>query len=112
MARYIFSKNQIKISDHTVKYSAFIPPRDGLLSVFRISGLQENQIWEVGCGLRLLPLLGRADIKASAVTKTGLSIDADDIPPRHANIFGWPAESSAIKLKAIELAEKAELYLK
>lgn len=89
-----------------------MPPEDRRLSVFRISGLQENEVWSIGDSLRAQPLSGRADISAMSVLESGLLIDADDIPPRHANITGWPEEASAIKLKAIELAEKASLRLK
>ena len=34
-----------------------------------------------------------------------------DIPPRHADLIGWPEEKSARKLIALELAEQAELEL-
>lgn len=112
LARYLYSRNHYRSSDNTVKHSAFIPPEDKRLSVFRISGLHENEVWSIGSNLRPQPLLGRADIKALFVSETGLLIDVDDIPPRHANIIGWPEESSAIKLIAIELAEKACLQLK
>lgn len=112
LARYIYSKNHYRSSDHTARHSVFMPPEDRRLSVFRISGLQENDVWSIGDNLRSQPSLGRADIKALSVLEIGLLIDADDIPPRHANIIGWPEEASAIKLKAMELAEKASLRLK
>jgi len=113
LARYIYSKNDYKASNHTVKYSAFIPPKeDGRLSVYRILGLGENEIWEIGEHLRPRALLARADIKATSVSETGLTIDGDDIPFRHAHIVGWPQEDSAKKLKALELAEKARLSVR
>lgn len=112
LARYIFTKSQIRISDRMVKYSAFIPPEDRRLSVFRISGLQDAEIWKIGEKLRSQTLLGRADVESALVKKIGLGIEADDIPARHANIIGWPDELSAIKLKAMELAKEAELHLK
>jgi hypothetical protein len=111
LARYIYSRNHYRSSDHTVKHSAFIPPKDKRLSIFRISSLSESEIWSIGGTLRAQSLLGRADIKALSIWETGLSIDPDDTPPRHANIVGWPNEDSAIMLKAIELAEKAQLHL-
>lgn len=80
--------------------------------MFRILGLRENEVWALGEKLRPEPPLGRADINVAAVRETGLTVDADDIPPRHANIVGWPDEASAIKLKAMELAEQAILHLK
>jgi len=113
LARYIYSKNDYKASDHTVKYSAFMPPKeDGGLSVFRISGFGENEIWEIGEHLRLRALLARADIKATSVSETGFTIDGDDIPFGHAHIVGWPQGDSARKLKAMELAEKAHLSVR
>lgn len=115
LTKYIFNKSQFSSSNKRVKYSVFIPPSNRLLSVFRIVGLSEAEVWEIGNAVsteRGLTLLARADIKVSSVTKTDLEIDADDIPPRHTNIVGWPAEDSEIKLRAMELAEKAQLHLK
>lgn len=113
LARYIYSKSYYRPSDNTVRHAAFMPPKNRRLSVFRIFGLRENEIWELGDNLRTdQPLLGRADIKAGSVNETGLAVEADDIPHRHANIVGWPDDDSAIRLKALELAEKAHLHLK
>lgn len=115
LTKYIFNKSQFSSLNKRVKYSVFIPPANRRLSVFRIVNLSENEVWEIGNDVgteRELTLLARADIKVSSVTETGLKIDADDRPPRHANIVGWPDEDSAIKLKAMELAEKAQLHLK
>jgi hypothetical protein len=112
LARYIYSRNHYRPSDNTVKYSAFMPPADKRLSVFRTSGLGEHAIWVLGESLRTQPLKGRADIAAAAVRETGLALDADNIPTRHANIVGWPDDHSAIELKALELSEKAHLRLK
>lgn len=111
LARYLFSKNHYRSSDQTVKHPAFIP-KDKQLSVFQITDLSEIDIWRVGESLRDRPLIGRADIRAKSVYKAELSIDPDNNPPRHANIIGWPDEPSAIKLKALELAQKATLHLK
>lgn len=115
LSKFIFNNSQFSSQNKRVKYSVFIPPRNKRLSVFRIAELSENEVWEIGNAVgieRNLKLLARADIKVSSVTKIGLGIDADDIPPRHANIVGWPDEDSEIKLKALELAEKAQLHLK
>ena len=89
-----------------------MPPADKRLSVFRTSGLQEHEIWALGESLRAQPLKGRADITAADVGETGLALDADDIPPRHANIVGWPDDHSAIELKALELSQRAHLSLR
>jgi hypothetical protein len=115
LTKFIFNRSQFSTSNDRVKYSAFMPPPNKRLSVFRIAGLAENDVWEIGETIgerRTLPLLARADIKVSFVATTGLKIDADDIPPRHANIIDWPEDHSAVILKAKELARKAQLHLR
>lgn len=112
LARFLYFKNHYRPSDNTIRPAAFMPPASMRLSVFRTFDLPENEIWNLGDALRTEPPLGRADIMVQAVTETALTVEADDIPPRHANIVGWPDESSAIKLKALLLAEKALLRLK
>jgi hypothetical protein len=115
LTKFIFNRSQFSTSNDRVKYSAFMPPPNKRLSVFRIAGLAENDVWEIGETIgerRTLPLLAHADIKVSFVAETGLKIDADDIPPRHANIIDWPEDHSAVILKAKELARKAQLHLR
>jgi len=113
LTRYLYSKKHIRPSDNSIKPNAFIPPPPSKeLSVFRISGLFDAEIWRTGDSLRDKTPLGRADIKAEAVYNTALLISLDNTPPRHANIINWPDEQSAIKLKAIELAQQANLILK
>jgi hypothetical protein len=115
LTKFIFNKSQFSPLNNRVKYSAFMPPQNRRLSVFRVSGISQPEVWEIGGFIgekRSLPLLARADIMASAVIETGLEVYADDDPPRHANIVGWPQDASDIKLKALELAEKADLRLR
>ncbi|WP_420263729.1 hypothetical protein [Candidatus Magnetominusculus dajiuhuensis] len=115
LTRFIFSKNDFRSSDEHVRYSAFMPPSNKLLSVFRIFDLADPEVWELGDKVGILrerTLLARADIKVSNVNDSGLDVDANDDPPRHANIVGWPEEKSEIKLKAIELADRAQLHLR
>jgi len=83
------------------------------LSVFRTSDLSAAENWAIGDAvgeLRGKILLGRGDIKAAVINESRLSIDPNDIPPRHANIVDWPDDDSAIKLIAIELADRASFY--
>jgi hypothetical protein len=115
LSRYLFSKNNFSQAKHIVRYTAFMPPPDKRLSVFRTLDLPEATVWAIGDDVgrqRNKTLLGRGDIKAVAVHEVGLAIDPNDVPPRHANIIGWPDDDSAIKLTAIELAQRAELSLK
>jgi len=118
LARFIINKGDYR-ADGTVRHRIFLPsPKTGQTSVFRIFGLSENAIWGIGDNEVAqkrkppLSLIGRADIFVRQVLKTGLHIDADDIPQRHANITNWPIEQSAQRLIAMELAGMAHLYLK
>lgn len=115
LAKFIFNKSQFSALNNRVKYSVYIPPPNKRLSVFRISGIPETEVWKIGKDVgdeRKLPLLARADIKVSVVTEADLKIETDDIPRRHANIIGWPEDASKVKLKAMMLADKAHLHLK
>jgi hypothetical protein len=95
-----------------------MPPPDLRLSVFRIDGLQLEEIWEIGqrevidamCQPKRLH--GIADVKVSTVQKNDLEVEPDNIPPRHANIIGWPEEKAQRMLIAQELAAEAKLVLK
>lgn len=115
LARYILHKSHFSSQQKRVKYAVFMPAPTGETSVFRISNLSEDEIWEIGrrdvAQKREMPLLGRADISAFYVFNKNLKIIPDNIPPRHANIIGWPEEKSAQKLIAMELAENARLHL-
>jgi hypothetical protein len=83
-------------------------------SVFLISNLSESQIWRIGeiyVAKKTRTIHGRADLPASAVEKAMLTLVLNNIPPRHANILGWPPEKDSQKELALELAEKSELRL-
>lgn len=116
LTRYILHANHFSILYKRVKYAAFMPAPNGETSVFRISNLTDNEIWEIGdrevTQKRNKPLLGRADILAFHVLNNKLEIIPDNNPPRHANIIGWPREKSEQKLVAMELAESSQLYLR
>lgn len=95
-----------------------MPPKDLRLSVYRIDGLQIEEIWEIGqrevidaMGQPKI-LYGIADVKVSTVQENNLKVEPDDRPPRHANIIGWPEEKEKQKIIAQELAAGAKLVLK
>jgi hypothetical protein len=92
-----------------------MPPSDGKLSVFAIAGLAEEAVWLLGHTYVAAPtgktLHARADITTRVVAEVGLQMDPDNIPPRDANVIGWPAGKSEQKLKAEMLAEAAILRL-
>jgi len=117
LSRFIMQTNWYRLSDNRVRYAAFMPnPKDGETSVYRICGILEREVWEIGdreVGLkRYKPVLGRADIGASFVMMKGLSVVPSEPPARHANIVGWPEEKSEQRLVALELAAEAIFYEK
>jgi len=115
LARYILSKRHFSRQNNRVKGAAFMPPENLRLSVFRIKGLNEDDMWAIGEAYVAKPskktLYGRGDVTVSAVRQIELDLDADNEPPRHADIVGWPEEKSAQKLLAEELAVDATLRL-
>ncbi|MDY7000562.1 MAG: hypothetical protein SVS15_02120 [Thermodesulfobacteriota bacterium] len=117
MARYLLERrNYFSIENKRVKPKAFMPARDLKLSVYRVEGLTDQELWEIGENSVAQPsgrtLHGSAEILASRVLEKDLNIDPDDIPPRHANVIGWPQEKHEQKSVAQELAAVAVLKLR
>ena len=105
-----------RVTDSGVKPKLFQPNRTLKLSVFRIDGLVCAEIRDLGMDIvRKHPnahrLHGWGEVSESAVCDAGLRVDHDDVPPRHANIVGWPNDASEQKLKQIELAHSARAIM-
>ena len=117
LSRFAFTRSWIsKIGGgFRFKYQAFMPRsahgRPLELSVFRVDGLSEEEIWSHARKYALPPgrnIHGRADVTSEAITATGpLRVDCDDSPPRHANVVGWPKEKDEQLALAQDLASEA-----
>lgn len=106
-------KDWLRKSDSSVTFHAFMPHKRAL-SVFRIWGLSEQEVWEIGRDIadpQGKTLYGRGEVTAQTVTSAGLSIDPDNVPEDHANIVGWPDDKPKQKLRAMQLAKVAALTL-
>ena len=121
LTRFIFSRRHCSVENKRVKYGAFLPllnPETSALevSVYRISGLTDEQIWIVGDTEVAQPssrtLYARGDLTVATVERDQLRVAADDLLKLHANIIGWPEEESEKKSIAIELAANALLRVK
>jgi len=119
VARFIFSSSDYRVSNLTVKYSAFMPARDLAASVYRIDGCNEVDIAQIDrdhiSGKRKDGKIskGRADILVEHVRKSKLNVVSEPSPhPRHANIEGYSSNESENRMKAIELAQQSKLVLK
>lgn len=93
-----------------------MPNRQGETSIYRIDGLSDSEINEIGENYvsKLLdkPLLGRAEIFVSEVIEHNLNVVSAPNPhARHANITNWPNEREAVRMIAVELSAKARLRL-
>jgi hypothetical protein len=114
VARYVLFRGHVR-ADKTVKPDAFIPHPHRDLSVTRHYQATEAELWEVGENVaanRRLTLHGRADVRVEVIRGQSLEVVPDPIPgnPNHANMKEWPAEKSAQKIIAAELA-KAAIFL-
>ena len=116
IARYILSKSYFSTTNRAVKYGAYLPAPNGETSVYRISGLSEEEIWEIGQEDVAKPsrrtLYARGDTPANVIMKTGLTLVPETTPhPLHANIVKWPSDKDEQKMLALEIVNEAVLAL-
>ena len=117
ITRYILDRSKFKPGKIQVKFTAFMPPPNGELSVYRTISLSEPEVWQIGsdyvASVTGKTLYARADVRASAIFDLNLRIiSAPEPHPRHANIVDWPGEDGPQRVVAMQLAEGAELVLK
>lgn len=117
IARFIFSKNHFSRVNERVKPVAFIPHPDIETSVFRIEDLLEDRLREIAksVGAENKPPrepFARAEVEVHVVVNAGLAVVADEPPPRHAEIVGWPRDDKSQQLEiAQSIAAAARLVL-
>jgi hypothetical protein len=111
LARYVLSRRHFSSQSGKLKAAAFIPPPNNRLSVFRIAGLLESEIWHLGEREVAQPanrtIHGRGDLRVNDIEVRHLVIEPDDHPRRHADIVGWPSDKAEQKAIAQLLAESA-----
>lgn len=113
ITRFIFDKKHFSVDKGTVKSRAFRPDASGKTSVSGISGIDDEEIWNIGnlvSNVSGRQLRARGDISASSVRDSGLNVVSDGVGhPRHANIEGWPLEKQEMISISQELAAAAIL---
>jgi hypothetical protein len=114
LSRFLTSKNHYSRRDNRVKPTAFLPPKERLMtSTFHTTSLSEHEIWALG-EAHIGPsrnVHGRGDITVADVTTVGLGITPDYQPARHVDISGWPEEPEERLSIAQHLAARATLSL-
>jgi hypothetical protein len=112
LARFIHYRRYIR-QDLTVRPDAFIPHPYRDLSVTRHLHLSDSEIWEIARTVARQTekaLHGRVDVEAAVFLRQELQVIAAPIlpeNPNHANVTGWPAEKSAQKIIAQQIASTA-----
>ena len=107
-----FATESGRLTDSVVKPKLFEPNRALELSVFRVRGLEFVEICDIGVSVvkkhpQARRLHGWGEIEESEVQGVNLRVVYDNVPPRHANIVGWPKEASRRKNIQQFLASKA-----
>jgi hypothetical protein len=123
LSRYVTNDEHFSVAKNTVHFRAFLPrPRDNELSIMRTEALAEPDVWALGDSVAVPS--GRSvyargdlvapDVRASFVDPWRLSVRADDDPPRHALIEGWPPvqQSEIRKSLAQQLRANARLAVR
>lgn len=109
LARFLTSSSQFNAL--MVKPSAFLPsPKDEATSVFRHGSEPRAGLWQIGTEHVVRRAVhGAAIVKASDVRAALLEVVAQEPPPRHANITGWPLLVPDPELGKAQRKERAAL---
>jgi hypothetical protein len=92
LARFLTSSGQFNIQ--MVKPAAFLPSIRGReTSVFRHGSEPLEALWTIG-DAHLARFHGAAIVKVQDVRAALLDVIADEPPPRHAAIRGWPGSTT------------------
>jgi hypothetical protein len=123
LTRFIFSSRHFSRRNETVKFGAFMPPQVSKdpplynqdLSVYRLSGLLDNEKWTIGweyVQTESRSIKARADVPAQEVYKSRLDVVSDVKPhERHANITPFPPDRLGCQKLATKLARASKLVI-
>ena len=97
-----FATESGRLTASAVKPKLFEPNKALELSVFLVHGLEFVEIRDIGVSVvkehpQARRLHGWGEIEESEVQSVNLRVVYDEVPPRHANIVGWPKEASRRK---------------
>jgi hypothetical protein len=113
LARFFHQRNHFSPQKKLVHRKAFIPSKELTTSVFHIVGMPQDEVAEAGTEFvkegHGTPCYGWARFLAAAVDPVGLRIDYNNVPPRHADLIGWPKEKEEQISIAQELAARSTL---
>ena len=115
ITRFLVHSNEFRRGQNRVDYAAFMPDQRGEKSVYRTSGLNAEQIRDIGfqhVENENRRMKGEGRVLARAIFAAGLTVEPAPKPhPRHANIRGYQSERAANRNAAQKIAQAAELVL-
>jgi len=115
LSRFVVQSNLIRQFDKSVRSKAFFPYK-GKVSVTRHLNLSDQEVFQIGQKItdkRKVTFYGRAEVSAKGVRDEELEVDATPNMdnPNHADIINWPKQKDIQKMIALNLAEKAKVFL-
>lgn len=124
LGRFCGSSSWFARETKRVKYPAFLPAPDDDTSVYRVTGMTPEAIWEhatahfVNAEKQPYSHHGAALVEACHVRSAGIDAIAHEGPPRHANLRGWPLDQDPVLQKsrrkeiATRIADRATFLAK
>lgn len=113
LARFVYEASKVRTG--RVHFRAFFDPGSNGISVSRVSGLSDAEVWAIGDGdgSPRGPAIASGDIEAGKIFDLQLQVAPDPPPPRHALIVGWDmTDKDRCRSVAQELAAVAALRLR
>lgn len=114
-ARFLRQSSYVVKSSGRIKHNAFLPAPDHDTSVFRIEGIDQRDVQALAKEhVKERSKNGAAIFRADVVSDAKLHIEAQEPPPRHANIRAWSMNDdpdlrkSERKTAAMVLAEESK----
>jgi len=106
LARFLTSSSQF--SALGVKWVAFLP-KDQKKSVFRHGAEPRQKLIEIARAYisSTATVHGAGIIRAETIRSAGLDVIAEEPPPRHADIVGWPVVAMDPELQKAHRKERA-----
>lgn len=120
IARFLTRSKDFTKTTGRIKYGTYLPASDGDTSVYRVSGISNPEISDIGEKCVREPrikkggectIYGWSEVEASVILKAKVIIDPETTPhPRHANLKSWQIDKGQQKQQAIDIANKATYH--
>ncbi|NOQ80510.1 MAG: hypothetical protein GQ546_14060 [Gammaproteobacteria bacterium] len=120
IARFLTSSSHVAKSKGRIKYASYLPAPDGETSVYRVSGISNHEIDDIGDKYVREPRIknggkctihGWSEVEAIVILNTKIIIEPKTIPhARHANLKNWLDTRIERIKQATDIANKATYH--